>query len=250
MTLLLVTAANAGYLPRIAPYLHSIQRHASPHDFDRRVLVTVGCRVELPPELPSLEAVPLPSADVWGHTGNWCVQQGCFLDVLGAEDDDIVCFTDGDVVMQRTPSGDEMSWMRAIPEGTIAMAWNAGPHDTLAHEADRISLSPEGRDLFGHYAHRAVYNCGVMVCRVATYRAIAARYRELWPLFQQHTPHYAANQFLICAVAHELGLLIWGMHPTVHTHGCFGLPEWAEDDGETMTAGGVPVLFRHHWRIG
>jgi len=246
VSLLLVTAANGSYLPRIAPYLHSIQ--ACGGAFDRRVLVTVGCRVDMPPELPSIEAVPLPAAQAQGHTGNWCVQQGCFLDVLGADDDDVVVFTDGDVVLQREPTSDELAWMRAIPGGTVAVAWNAGPHDTLAAEADRIDLDPEGHTFFAPLLATKVYNVGVVVCRVGTYRALYARYLELWPQLRAWTRHYAANQFLMCAVAHELGLLIWEMAPTVHTHGCFGLPAWADDDGTTMTVAGDAVLFRHHWR--
>jgi hypothetical protein len=72
---------------------------------------------------------------------------------------------------------------------------------------------------------------------------------ELWPAFYPRTNHYAANQFLMCATAHELGLLVWEMHPTVHTHGCFGLPAWAnEADDGTVIVDGVPALFRHHWK--
>jgi len=249
VSLILVTAANAPYMERIAPYLHSIQRHAGAHDFDRRVLVTVGCRVDMPAELASIEAVPLPASQAVGHTGNWCIQQGCFLDVLGASDDDVLVFTDGDIVLQRAPTGDELAWMRAIPHGAIALGWNAGPHDTLELEGQRIGLTEEGRELFAPLLHRKVFNVGVVVCRAATYRALYARYMELWAEYYPQTNHYAANQFLMCAVAHELGLLVWEMHPTVHTHGCFGLPAWADeaDDG-TVIVDGVPVLFRHHWK--
>jgi hypothetical protein len=108
VSLILVTAANAPYMERIAPYLHSIQAFA--WSFDRRVLVTVGCRVDMPSELEDIEAVPLPASQAVGHTGNWCIQQGCFLDVLGASDDDVLVFTDGDIVLQRPPVDDELAW--------------------------------------------------------------------------------------------------------------------------------------------
>jgi hypothetical protein len=246
MSLILVTAANGPYMVRIAPYLHTIAQHGQA--FDRRVLVSVGCAVQMPDELGGIDTIPLPASLALGHTGNFCIQQGCFLDVLGATDDDVIVFTDGDVLMQRTPTVDELAWMRAIPPDTIALAWNAGPGDTLYHEAERIALAPGGRAMFTDWLHYPVYNVGVIICRASTYAAIYACYMEQWPEFSPHTPHYAANQFLMCAAIAQLGLPVWTMHPTVHSHGCFGLPTWAtaSDDGSLMVAG-TPVLFRHHW---
>jgi hypothetical protein len=244
MSLVLVTAANRAYMEKITPYLHTIAQHGA--TFDRRVLITVGCKVEMPNEY-DIEATPLPAALAVGHTGNGCIQQGCHLDVLGAADNDVIVFTDGDVRMQRAPCPDELAWMRALPANTIALGWNEGPGDTLALEAERIACDQAGRAMFAPLLTFPVYNVGVIVTRAATYRAIYARYMELWPSFFPHTPHYAANQFLLCAVIAELGLLVWDMHPTVHTHGCFGLPAWAKDEGDILTVGGIPVLFRHHW---
>lgn len=247
MSLLLVTAANRSYIDRIAPYLHTIAAHGGA--FDRRILVTVGCQVEMPEELGAIEAIPLPVALARGHTGNSCIQQGCHLDVLGCADDDVIVFTDGDVRMQRGPTANELAWMRAIPPNTIALGWNAGPHDTLMDEASRIALDEPGRDLFRGWLHRKVYNVGVIICRAATYRRIYERYMQLWPSYAQHTPHYAANQFLMCVVMAGLGLHVWELPQSVHAHGCFGLPEGITEDADgQLWAGEDLVLFRHHWK--
>lgn len=247
MTLHLVTAANRPYIERITPYLYTLQAHGTRFGA-QMTLITVGCKVDAVPDaLSDFSFVPLPASEARGHTGNYCIQQGCFLDVLGAADDDVIIFTDGDIRLQRPPSADEVAWMSSIPADTIALAWNGGPDDTLDNEAHRISMTDQGRRDFAAVLHRKVYNVGVIVTRAATYRRIYARYMELWPTFYPETAHYAANQFLMCAVIAELGLHVWEMHPTVHTHGCFGLPEWAEWRDEVMTVGGVPVLFRHHW---
>jgi len=244
--MILVTAANRTYIERITPYLHTIAEYGGA--FDRRVLVTVGCQVEMPEELASIEAIPLPAARALGHTGNFCIQQGCHLEVLSAADDDVIIFTDGDVRMQRPLTFNEAAWMRALPLNTIAVGWNAGPDDTLHAEAGRISLDDAGRALFEGLLHRKVYNVGVIICRAATYRAIYARYLTLWPHFSPHTPHYAANQFLMCAVMHELGLHVWELPGLVHTHGCFGLPAGVvEDEQGSVSVGSELVLFRHHW---
>lgn len=244
--LMLITAANRPYMERITPYLHTIQECGGV--FDRCVLVTVGCQVEMPPELEDIEAIPLPSSMAQGHTGNFCIQQGCFLDVLDCADDDVLIFTDGDIRMQRPPTDQELAWMRALPPDTIAVGWNAGPDDTLFHEASRIALDGEGRGLFERFFHRKVYNVGVIVTRAATYRAIYTRYLHYWPAFSPHTPHYAANQFLMCAVIAELGLRVWEMPQSVHTHGCFGAPAGVtEDEDGRVWAGGELVLFKHHW---
>lgn len=243
----LVTAANRGYIDRITPYLHTIQEHGAA--FDRRVLVTVGCKVEVPAELAAIESIALPAAQAVGHTGNQCVQQGCFLDTLECADDDVLVFTDGDIRMQRAPTEAELAMLGAIPPWTIALAWNAGPHDTLADEAARIALDDAGRELFRGWLHRKVYNVGVVACRAATYRLLYERYMALWGAFSPHTPHYAANQFLMCACVAQLGLWVWELPATVHTHGCFGLPPGA-DEGENgeLSVDGELVLFRHHWK--
>ena len=246
MSLILVTAANRDYMDRIAPYLGSIQEHG--WGFGRRALITVGCRVEMPPELENIEAVPLPADRARGHTGIWCVQQGCFLEVLNCADDDVIVFTDGDVRMQRPLSDDELAWMRALPTDTIALGWNAGPDDTLAHEAHRLALAQDGRDLFAPYLIRRIYNFGVIVTRAATYKRLYAHYLSLWPHYQPHTSHYAATQFLLCVCVYQLGLRIWELPVSVHAHGVFGGPAaGVEAQGEMLVVDGEPALFRHHW---
>lgn len=241
----LVTAANAPYMPRITPYLHTIQAHSR---FDRNVLITVGCKVEMPAELAGIQTIPLPAAQALGHTGNFCIQQGCFLDVLGAADDDVLIFTDGDIALQRPPSADELSYLGAIPQGTIALAWNCGPHDTLQFEADRLELSAAGREQFGGLLHLKVWNVGVIVCRAATYRRIYDRYMERWPVFAPETGHYARNQFLMCAVVHELGLPVWELSPAIHAHGHWTeLPYGCEDRDGELWYQGERVLFRHYY---
>lgn len=253
MSLILVTAANRPYMDRIAPYLHTIAAYGGA--FDRRVLVTVGCQVEMPAELSgtgfasAIEATPLPAAQAQGHTGNSCIQQGCFLEVLGAADNDVIVFTDGDVRMQRGLSDAEQAWMRAIPPGTIALGWNGGPHDTLMDEATRISLDETGQAPFRGWLHRKVYNVGVIICRVATYRTLYSSYLAHWSTFAPHTPHYAANQFLMCAVVAQLGMCVWELPLSVHTHGCFGLPAGvAEDAAGDFWVDTARALFRHHWK--
>lgn len=242
MQLILATGANASYIERITPYLHSIQRHAG--SFDRRVLVTVGCKVEMPDELDMIEAIPLPAERALGHTGIWCIQQGCHLEVLSADDNDVVIFTDGDIVLQRGLTIDEVSWMRAIPSMTFGLGWNAGPHDTLADEANRLCLTQEGRALFADVLGERIYNCGVIVCRVGAYKALYEEYLKLWPFYSPHTRHYAATQFLLCAIIARNGWRVWDLPYTVHTHGCFGVPEGVSDQGWVED---LPVLFLHHW---
>lgn len=244
--LILATAADKNYIERITPYLHTVAEHGAA--FDRRVLVTVGCQVEMPEALGAIEAVGLPAVMILGHTGIFCVQQGCFLEVLGASDDDVIVFTDGDIRMQRPPSNAELAWLHALPDRTIALGWNAGPDDTLANEAHRLALASEGYAPFEAYRHRRIYNWGVAITRVATYRAIYRRYLELWPSYAPHTTHYAATQLLLCAAVYQLGLHIWELPYSVHAHGVFGGPlPGVEAQGDMLFVDGMPALFRHHW---
>jgi hypothetical protein len=150
--------------------------------------------------------------------------------------------------MQRALATDEELWLRAWPEGVIGLGPNAGPNDRLYEEAQRIALS--GTQDYAAVLPLRVYNCGVMVMRRATWQRLYDAYMALWPDFAPRTAHYAANQFLQCAVVHALGLLVWELPASFHTHGCFGLPVGIveTDDAGTLAIDGELVLFRHHWK--
>lgn len=246
MSLILVTTANRGYMERITPFLHTIQQHAG--DFDARCLITAGCQVEMPVDLDTIAAYPLPTAAMGGHPGNGCIQHGAFLRALPGEPDDVIVLVDGDVRMQRAPTDDELAWMRVWPLNTIGLGYNAGRWDTLAYEAQRIGLADTA--LYADVLHEKVYNCGVMIMRRATWGRLYAAYMTEWPQFDRLSSHYARNQFLQCVVAHRLGLYVWELPATLHSHGCFGLPDGARelDDDGTLAIGGELVLFRHHWK--
>ena len=92
----LVTGCNAGYLPRMLPYLESLREYADfPVNF-------IGVGFE-PPFLPgatrSLFLDGTQNAGAPNETQ--CIQHGSFLNVIDAPDSETLIYTDGDMIMQR-----------------------------------------------------------------------------------------------------------------------------------------------------
>ena len=127
----LVTACNAGWFGRILPYLDSLKQNA---DFPA-TLISVGFEATC----PGVECVPLTRVQNAGSPlETESPQHGSFLQVLPGEDDELLIFTDGDIVLQRPLTLREHAWLGGIPFGFVSCGWNSGPAETLEVEANRL----------------------------------------------------------------------------------------------------------------
>ncbi len=249
--IILATGANARYLPRILAYLQSIEKHGEGFE---TYLVCVGCPADRLPDLGlgHIQVVALAGERAIGQPGNDCVQHGAFLEAIPGSDDDLVVFTDGDMVLQRLVSLSELELLRALGDGVVGVSYNAGPNDTLLLEAER--LGPRTRvevlvkNLLGGNPELPVYNTGVIAARRGTYRRLYEEYIARWAEFGQIFSHYARQQWLLSALIGTEGFIPLVLPYTFHMHGCYPLPPGAEIDSTRgwVTYGGELVLFRHH----
>lgn len=244
MTIYVACSANEPYIPRIRPYLESLERHLKGLPITP-VLVAVNTAPhwDLPVMCVSQETSVLPYEPPLSH-----LQAGGFLGALPGDDADVIVFTDGDIVMQRPPTPAEVAWLRDWPEGLVGLGYNAGPLDTLLSEAGR--LQPRGEfdePTRAMFAAVPLYNTGVVIARRATWRAWLAKTAEVWPGVNQTFGHYAKQQWAMCLSRAMLGLDVAALPQSIHTHGCYALPHGCHEDGAgRLCYLGVPVLFRHH----
>ena len=220
MRKILATGASRNYLPSISAYLETISAHSN---FDVNILVALDC--ESAPPI-NVRLVTLSSAEVSIRHGNHCLQHGEFMraaafDAFSAED--IVCFTDGDILMQRGLSQSEMSLLESLSDNDVLVQFNAGKEDNLHAEFYRLRPGAPhhhlesllGADL----RTLGCYNTGVMACNKRTWAEILRLYAGYFPLVKEHAAfaHYASQQWILSLVlARHMNVM--PMAPSFHSH--------------------------------
>jgi hypothetical protein len=237
----LVTHATRAWIPKLAPYLASLQANWP----GKAYLLTVNCDApaEFMERFPKVAAVRVPK--VAGSPENTdSLQHGAFIDYVPGEDADVLIYTDGDIVMQRTPSQDEYNLFARLPADTVACGWNSGPDETLAVEAGRLFPRGDVAAVFGDLS-RPSYNIGVIAARRDTWQQVHDEYMDN---YEQALAVFGAQQrqqWLVCWSMATLGMTVRVLPYSVHMHGCYPLPAGASVNG-TANYNGEPVLFRHH----
>lgn len=242
----IVTSSNAGYLERIKPYLASLSQHSQ----IPATLVCVGCE---PPgylrSLPNVDAVMLTRLQNAGAPlDTECAQHGSWLKAVPGEPDDVVIFTDGDIILQRPFTPGELDWMASLPDNTIAVGYNSGPDETLAVECARLfprfPLDAIARR-FGDIEHTPCFNTGVMVARRSTYQRIYDEYMRHWDVVSEAFGHMARQQWLICWTIAHLGIDVQVTPYSFHANGHYGLPPGCLYAGGLLYSGNDVVALRH-----
>jgi hypothetical protein len=176
------------------------------------------------------------------------LQHGAFLPYVCGHDDDVLIYTDGDIVMQRAPSKLERDTFEMLPADRVLAGYNSGPYDTLALEASRLGPRYDVATVFDAeiVAKAPCFNIGVIAARRKTWARIHAAYLHYYEAALKLFAHPARQQWLVCYVMAELGIQVRVLPYTVHMHGCYELPKSGAWDGQTATFDKEPVLFRHH----
>jgi len=232
MTIQLITAANAGYMDKIKPYLDTQERHGA--NLERYFI----CVKTDPPEAiadcyPDLILVQADAAQVeYSPTESESLQHGSWLDVVPGKDEDTAIFTDGDIFMQRPLNASELDALENWPENTFGVSWNNGAGETLIFEA-LVKLNPKvsDADFIAHWGRltveRPVFNVGVMVGKRSAFRALRAAYEKRWGEVGEYLSHGARQQWLLSYLIHSEGFGLRVLPYTFHTHAHFDLPEGA-----------------------
>lgn len=239
----LVTHATRSWIPRMRPYLASLQANCPwPVTF-----LTVDC--DAPPEFmehfPKVTVLRVPKVAGSPEYSD-SLQHGAFADFLPGEPDDVLIYTDGDIVMQRLPHQAEYALLADLPDGSVVAGYNSGPGETLAIEAARLFPRSDPAKAFGEMVYfTPCYNIGVIAARRDTWGAIYDTYMARWDDALSLFGAPQRQQWLVCWAIAELGLQVVIPGYGFHANGHYGVPPGVSLNG-VASFDGEPVLFRHH----
>lgn len=260
------TAMNFEYVAKAHAYLSSLDRIVN-GDHIHKFCVTVGFDASevMKKMYPTITFIKKPVDEIKWQNTNYCLQHGDFLNVLNANDRDLVIFTDADIVMQRSFSSLDYAYLASLDDDEICLAKNSGESDNLLREHIRLQqLAPKDfatppveviEQKYGvNLGLVACYNTGVVACNYKTYKKMFEKYLEEIEFVDKAYGHYAKQQWLMCMIAHKY-LNIVRMPAMIHTHGHAGTPRgidfhkdvaFAPVDMFGSSGGQIEVLFRHH----
>lgn len=233
--MILATAFDGKYVPGFA-YVESLRQH---------------CNIRW-----QILAVDWTPPD--GFANNWTtvpdsgmprrmLQHGGFLPYVETEPDEVIVFTDADIVMQRPLLDDELNSLSSLNNSEFAIGRNNGLADTLFDEHNRLapiaSLS-ESERWFPGFPLMSCWNFGFVAARRSTWNLMHERFMELWPAANSAYRYYAKVQFLCCYVINRDFSRV-DVPLTLHAHGHFGHPEGVKIENGVALFGDTPIAFRH-----
>jgi len=251
MKIILSTGSDLNYLSKMRPYLKSIESNSN---FDKNILVYVG-EDEMSLPYKNIDVVNLPVNNIQSLNSNKCVQHGDFLNSEPfnsmTEDGDVIIYTDGDIILQRNITEDEIKFYKSFKDGDVYVGYNASPTDTLELEANRLGKTgvvSTGIEI-GIWVKTKVYNTGVLAMNKRTWKTLLNYYNEMYPLVNPMFYHYAKQQWLISyiiGVKPEFNIIEMGYD--IHNHKHYPSPEGtAQDQNGDVYFKNKKVLFKHKW---
>lgn len=247
MRKILATGATRNYGPVIRPYLETISARSN---FDANFLVMLDCELATP---PNVTPVRLGSEVLTMRHSNHCLQHGEFLrapEFAALAPEDIICFTDGDVLLQRPLAPAELALLESLADGEVLVQFNAGEKDHLLAEYHRLGpASPHGplEAVLGvRLEAMSCYNTGVVICSKRTWEEILRLYGEYLPVVARHAgfAHYASQQWILSFVFGR-HLRVRRLPSTMHSHFHHGRSAGSRFERNVHLEDGEVVLFSH-----
>jgi hypothetical protein len=193
--------------------------------------------------------------DIQSMNTNKCVQHGDFLnspqfDSL-TSDDDVIIYTDGDIILQRSLSNEELEFYKSLKDGDVYVGYNASPTDTLFDESNRLNKTDVVSSHFdvSLWPKIKVYNTGVLVMNKKTWKKLLEKYTDLFPHVEPMFNHYAKQQWLISYIIGMSDVFnVIEMGYNIHNHRHHPSPEGTtQDDNGDVYFKNKKVLFKHNW---
>lgn len=247
--LILATGCDDRYIKNIEPYLKSIEKNSN---FDLNLFILLS-NTKYEYQSNNIKTLMMLPNKFKYKTKINCLQHGEFLDSEMfddfVKDDDVIFYTDGDIILQRSLNTSEYEWFKNINHDEVMIGYNASIDDNLKLEFDR--LSPQKNlsfELMNDFSKIKCYNTGVMGMTKKTWRKLLMFYGPLFPKINQTLQHYAKQQWLICFVFGTQGFKITELNYDIHNHKHYVSPMGTElRDDKMVYYNNKLVLFRHAW---
>lgn len=220
MKLYLVTGTTQNYIPNIIPYLKSIEKHSN---FDENILMCIDFKSKLDNNSRIIKDLHLSLDEVQSFSCK-TVQHGEFLNHKffdSLNDEDIICFTDGDILMQRPLNSSEILLFKNIKDDEILLQINGYLGEPLSEEYKKLSPVISYANLCtqvgGVPDNYSVFNMGVIIANKKTWASFKQKYLELFKINDSAFKNTARIQWLESFITNKYFKPII-MPPTIHTH--------------------------------
>lgn len=245
MKKILVTGATENYYNTIVPYLKSIHINSN---FDENILITLDFKKQ---EFNKVKNYFLSNDFVINKNQNNCLQHGEFLkseQFNNLKDEDIICFTDGDIILQRSLDNGEISLIESLRDNDVLIQYNANDKDNLLDEYYRLGALKSHQLFEKEFESDLIkipcYNTGVIICNLKTWNIIQKKYSEYFPEMKHFFSHYAKQQWILSYIINQnLNPILMGY--SMHSHYHHGrIPETLFLNNESFYKN-KKILFSH-----
>jgi len=250
MKIYVATGTTFNYLQRAEAFINSM---SNLNDNISKIVITLGFKIsnEFKDRYPKVQFIFQDINLIQNElTNKNCLQHGAFMDVMDfVNDDDIIIFSDGDVVIQRDINESEISLLESFSD--IDIGCNMNNFKARSLESDFLLLQPQVsfsqlKAIFDKYDldNCLGYNTGLVIAKPKAWRKLRMVYKYDYNYIDETCLHYAKQQLLINMICKNY-LNIVEIRQTIHTHGHFGLPPFAHYENGILKVGEELVLFRH-----
>jgi len=245
--LILMTGSDEKYINKIKPYLDSIDNNSN---FDLNFLIYLSDNdIQLDNKINVLKLSP--SKYMYRNSIN-CLQHGEFIksdgfdDLIG--DHDVIVFTDGDMILQRNLSEDELMKFRNLKHGDVFIGYNESPNDNLLKEYNRLLPTGYVSDIFKiDLSKIKCYNSGVIGATKSTFKKLSQFYGELYGDIDKTMKYYSKQQWLISFIIGSKFFNVIEMDYDIHNHTHHGVVNGSKIENKIVTYNDKIVLFKHKW---
>jgi hypothetical protein len=242
-----MTGSDQNYIDKIKPYLDSIDINSN---FDSNFLIYLNENdIKLDNKIKVLKMDP--NKYLYKNSIN-CLQHGEFIKSNGFDDliadDDVIVFTDGDMILQRNLSEDELIKFRNLKHGDIFIGYNESPTDNLLKEYHRLLPTGYVPNIFKiDLSKIKCYNSGVIGATKSTFKKILDHYGKLYGEVDKMLRYYAKQQWLISYIIGTENFNIIEMGYEMHNHTHYSPSEGSRINNKIITYNDQIVLFKHKW---
>jgi hypothetical protein len=247
--LILVTAITENFYEKTVPYLKSIQLFSN---FDENLVITLNF---LKNNVKKIKHLGLDENLIINKNNNHCIQHGEFLKCdyfKNYNDNDILCFTDSDILMQRSLNQDEIKLFSSLTDDEVLVQYNkndSGTLETLEVEYGQLSPSVSIAELESiletSLKDHICYNTGIVICNIKTWKKIQQKYSEYFPKIQNSFVHYAKQQWILSYIFNKY-LKVKLLKYSEHCHYHHGRVLNSVFNSNTLYFNNEIVLFNHY----
>lgn len=229
--------------------IRSIEKYSN---FDSNYYILIG-EGEIESNWEKIKLAKMQRNVIQNKNSNDCIQHGEFIkSVLLDEEtneEDIIFFIDGDVILQRSLTEEEITKFKSIGDNEVFVGYNAGPQDTLANEYFRIQPTFKiDESMILDYSKIKVYNTGVLAMNKKTWRKLSEKYVEVFPKVENMFGHYAKQQWCISFILGTSDFVVKEIGYDIHMHSHYATPNGKYfDKNNVLHFNEKVVLFAHKW---